>query len=138
MVKQTNSLAYLLCRTTISFIWLYHGLIPKLLWPHKDEIAMNMTLGLSYDEALAVAQVGGLLEIGMAIILLFFWQKKWPLVATAAAMVGLLIFVTIATPQLLTGAFNPVTTNISVFVLAFTALILHQPTKMTQGSYNKV
>ncbi|MGB0133575.1 DoxX-like family protein [Dokdonella sp.] len=106
-------------------MWLYHGVVPKLLGPHEDELAMTMAAGLSHANAVHVANVTGVLEILMAIAVLVFWRQRWPLLTTALAMVGLLLAVVVMQPVLLSGAFNPVTTNLSVLALSVVALQLY-------------
>ncbi|WP_229815755.1 DoxX-like family protein [Bacterioplanes sanyensis] len=116
--------SYAICRVTLAFIWFYHGLVPKLLSQHKDELAMNMALGMSHAEAVNAAQLAGIAEIVMALCMLVFWRQRWPLWLTLAAMPVLLTFVLLVQPQLALGAFNPVTTNIAVMALAWLTLQL--------------
>lgn len=118
----STSLVYVVCRGTIAFVWFYHGLVPKLLYLHQDELAMNMAIGLSYAGAVQLATIGGALEIVMALAVLVFWRQRWPLLLTASAMVGLLAFVVLFQPELLGAAFNPVTTNIAVLALSIVGL----------------
>lgn len=118
-------LSYTVCRVTIAFVWLYQGLAPKLLHLHEDELAMSMAAGFSHSEAVNVAAVGGVLEVGMAGVVLIFWRHRWPLLLTATAMLGLLCFVTLVQPVLLVAAFNPITTNIAVLALSMVGLQLH-------------
>lgn len=103
------------------FVWLYHGLVPKLLWPHADEMAMNMAAGFNSDQAIKLAYIGGTAEILFSFMLLVFWRRRWPLVASAISMVLLLVFVITYHPALTVAAFNPVTTNVCVFVLSVLA-----------------
>ncbi|MDS1310093.1 DoxX-like family protein [Marinobacter xiaoshiensis] len=117
-------LSYAVCRGTIAFIWFYQGLIPKLLYPHEDELAMNMAVGFSRSEAVQLATVAGVLEIAMAVAILIFWRHRWPLLLTLASMVCLLAFVVLVQPLLLGNAFNPVTTNVAVAALSITSLHL--------------
>ena len=116
-----NKINYTIARMTLVFVWCYHGLVPKLLGPDADEIAMNLAAGFSSDQAIKVAYLGGLLEILFGLVLLVFWRYRWPLVLSAFFMVVLLGFVMLFQPTLTTAAFNPVTTNISVFVLSILA-----------------
>lgn len=120
----STGLSYAICRGTIAFVWFYHGLIPKLLYLHEDELAMNMATGLSQAGAAQLATVAGVLEIVMGVVVLIFWRQRWPLLLTASAMVGLLGFVCLAQPELLVAAFNPVTTNLAVLALAIVGLQL--------------
>ncbi|MCW8128384.1 DoxX-like family protein [Microbulbifer halophilus] len=115
-------LSYAVCRGTIAFIWFYHGLVPKLLYLHEDELAMSMATGLSRAVAEQLAIIGGALEIGMSVVLLLFWRQRWPLLLTAVVMFGLLAFVAMFQPVLLGAAFNPVTTNIAVMALSVVGL----------------
>lgn len=126
--------SYAVCRCAIAFVWLYHGLVPKLLHLHEDELAMSMALGLSRSGAERISVIGGIAEIGMSVMVLLFWRQRWPLVLTAAAMCGLLAFVFIFQPALLGAAFNPVTTNISVIALAVVGLHLEHLVKISPAS----
>lgn len=118
------ALSYAICRGTIAFVWFYHGLIPKLLYLHEDELAMNMATGLAHADAVQLATVAGVLEILMAVVVILFWRQRWPLLLTASAMVGLLAFVSLAQPELLVAAFNPVTSNLAVLALSIVGLQL--------------
>ncbi|MDP7236482.1 MAG: hypothetical protein QGI34_07095 [Candidatus Latescibacteria bacterium] len=35
-----NSRIYALCRCMVAFVWIYHGLAPKLIFQHEDEATM--------------------------------------------------------------------------------------------------
>jgi hypothetical protein len=112
---------YAICRVSIAFVWLYHGLVPKLLGPHEDELAMNMTLGLSQADAVRLAYFSGVIELAIGAGILLLWRQRWPLTFAALAMIGLLLFSIVALPSLSLGAFNPVTTNSSVLALTIVA-----------------
>nr|WP_252738048.1 DoxX-like family protein [Marinobacter salexigens] len=126
-------LSYAVCRGTIAFIWFYQGLIPKLLYPHDDELAMNMAIGFSRSEAVQLATIAGVLEIAMGVAILIFWRQRWPILLTLVAMVGLLAFVVLVQPTLLGGAFNPVTTNVAVAALSIASLHLLQVIEKNRG-----
>lgn len=118
--------SYAVCRGTIAFIWFYHGLIPKLLYPHEDELAISMAAGASPAGALQLATIGGAFEIAMSVVVLIFWRQRWPMVLTLIAMIGLLVLVALVYPMLLGAAFNPVSTNVAVGALAIVGLhLLH-------------
>mgnify|MGYP006179165487 CR=1 FL=1 len=118
---ESNKFNYAIARITVAFVWLYHGLVPKLLGPDADEMAMNMAAGFNNDQATKIAYLGGAGEILFGLVLLVFWKHRWPLVVSAFSMVALLVFVIAFQPNLTTAAFNPVTTNISVFALSILA-----------------
>jgi hypothetical protein len=60
----------------------------------------------------------GLGEVAFAGVLLAAWRTRWPLLATAALMVGAVASVAYSSPGMLRAAFNPVTLNLSVAALA--------------------
>ncbi|MGH8692761.1 MAG: DoxX-like family protein [Burkholderiales bacterium] len=115
-----------LCRGTVAFVWLYQGLVPKLLGPSADELAMAMAVFNAPEIAMKMSRLAGVFEIAFSVCVVLFWRRAWPLWMTLMAMLGLLAFVAIFMPQLLTGAFNPVTTNLSVAALAAVALQLQR------------
>lgn len=117
---------YPMARITVAFVWFYHGLVPKLLGPHRDELAMNMALGLNHSQAVQMAYAGGIAELLFAAVLLLFWQHRWPLLVSALSMVLLLVYVCLMQPVLIGAAFNPVTTNMAVLVLSVIAYRLHE------------
>lgn len=121
-----NQIALLICRSTIAFIWLYQGLVPKLLGPHADELAMDLALGVSIQSAHTVAYVAGVCEIAIGLCVLVLRRQEWPLWLTLVMMPGLLAYAAWAVPGLLVAAFNPVIINLAMAALAAVALILQR------------
>jgi len=105
----------------VAFVFFYHGLVPKILYPSETELRMIEAHGLGMD-ALWVARFGGVIEIAVAICVLLFPKQGWPLFVCALILVGLIVDVAIFSTDLLTEAFNPVTLNLSVLALVIVAL----------------
>jgi hypothetical protein len=125
MPARTDATAIAICRATLAFIWIYQGVVPKLLGPHEDELAMDLALGFTPEAARIVAYLAGAGEVAMGIIV--WWVRRpWPLWLTLAAMIGLLGYAALATPQFLLGAFNPVTINAAMAALALVSLLLER------------
>lgn len=122
MINVSN---YTICRASVAFVWVYHGLVPKLLGPHVDEIAMNRAIGFSESAAIQLSMAAGVGELLFGVFIIAFWRARWPLLLTALAMVVLLLFSLLTYSQLAMAAFNPVTTNLAVFVLSIVAYRLH-------------
>ncbi len=118
--------ALLLCRAAVAFVWFYHGLVPKLLGPAPDELLMDRAFGLTGNAAVHLAYAAGTCEIIFAVVVLRVRHREWPLWLTIAAMVGLLMFAAWSAPSLLSGAFNPVSTNVCVAALSGVALLLQR------------
>ena len=108
------ALIHATARLGIAFIWLWQGLVPKLLFAHADEQTMLAAAGLPVTFLPAL----GVLELAFAIVTLTFWRWKPFFVFNIAAMIGALIAVSLRSPSYLVAAFNPVTLNIGMIALS--------------------
>ena len=118
--------ALAICRAAIALVWIYQGLVPKLLGPDKDELAMSMALGVSREMANFLSYSAGLGELALGAAVLLLRRREWPLWLTLASMPLLLVYTAWAMPSLLTAAFNPVSANLAVGALAAVALMLQK------------
>lgn len=116
-----NSIVHALARMTLAFIWIYHGLIPKLIIMHPDELLPLTNSGLSEPLAALGVAFAGLAEIAFGLALLVFWNCRPLLLASIPLMLIALFGVGITAPELLTAAFNPVTLNLAVITLSLIA-----------------
>jgi uncharacterized membrane protein YphA (DoxX/SURF4 family) len=121
--SRDRALIYCLTRFTLALIWLYHGLIPKLIYRSPDEFTMLRSAGVQASSALALVSVAGWLEIGFALVLVIFWKARWPLCVTIAAMFAATLAVGISSPASFHAAFDPLTFNLAVAVLAACGLL---------------
>ena len=109
---------YFLSRLSISMIFFYHGLVPKILFGNAQEIMMNDAFMPFVAEKVAL-YASGVLEILYAILLLVFFRNKWLVVPAMVFPVVATVAIFFALPALFENAFNPFSTNLSVLVLAF-------------------
>jgi hypothetical protein len=112
-----------ICRYSIAFVWIYQGLVPKLLGVHPDELQMGLALGLSASQAQLLAYVGGVMEVLLGVVVLVFYQYRLPYIATIGGLVGLWLLTVIFAPQFVVAAFNSTTVNAAVCALAGVALV---------------
>ena len=118
-----QSMIHLAARLTLALVYFYHGLVPKLIFHHPDELAMLRTAGLSDSAARTWCNIFGWLEILFSLIVILAWRARWPLWLTIIAMPAAVLGVALKLPGLLTAPFNPATLNLSVFALAAIALL---------------
>ena len=104
-------------------IWMYQGLVPKLLGPHADELALSAAFGLAPEWQRPASFVAGMVELGMALCILLWRRQRWPHLGSALASVALLVFVIVCAPRYLGAAFNPVAMNLGLLVLSLIASI---------------
>lgn len=106
-------------RIAIAVVFVYHGLVPKLLARHPDELAMMSEGGVPDHLVVQALTLLGVAEIGWGLLLLALWRSRWPLMVTMVAMPLTLVGVAIQSPRYLVAAFNPVTLNLGVAALAW-------------------
>lgn len=112
------SITHSIARLSLALVWIYHGLVPKLLVRDPTELAMIQDMGISPDQSVQFAVVAGLLEAAFGLLLLFFWRSRWPLALTIGLMVFALLSVSWYSPHMLTTAFNVVTLNLLTIALS--------------------
>jgi hypothetical protein len=101
-------------RTGIAFIWLWQGLVPKLLHRDADERAMMAAAGLPAE----LIPVIGLIEIMFALAGLWLWRWRPYFALNIVAMIVAASAVAIRSPAYITAAFNPITLNAGVVFLS--------------------
>ncbi|MGQ7957487.1 DoxX-like family protein [Pseudomonas sp. SP16.1] len=119
-----------LARLALALVFLWHGLVPKMLWLSPDELAMIGAHGLP-DHALfapeLIARVGGMAEALLGLALLVVRDQRWPLALAGAALLLLLLDVALLSPHLLIQAFNPLSTNLAALTLCAVAWLAEAP-----------
>jgi uncharacterized membrane protein YphA (DoxX/SURF4 family) len=111
-------------RVGLALIFAYHGLVPKLLGPHADEIAMLRDAGVAARNTWTVLALLGVAELLLALCLLIFWRRRWPALLCLGLIVLATIGVAVNSPRYLGAAFNPVSLNLAVACLAVIDLMV--------------
>lgn len=101
-------------RLSIALIWLWQGLLPKLVFNNGDERAMMAASHLPTS----LVPLVGLVEIAIAVVAITSWRRRSFFLFNIAAMVVALANVIIQSPSYLVGAFNPVTLNLAMIALS--------------------
>lgn len=126
----------LICRVCLAFVFIYQGLVPKILWISPVERALAEAHHLSADW---VSPLAGVFEILLGLSLLYFKYSLSPVFVVMIAMLVLLLDVLIMMPGLLIEAFNPLTINLCCSVLALIIVITHQaPLGMNNNRINLI
>jgi hypothetical protein len=113
-----------IARGAAAACWIYQGLVPKLLGPHADELAMVAALGVPAAQATTLSMAAGVAEIALGLAMLVRPRAAWPHRLALAGVAGLLGFVALRAPHFLAGAFNPVAMNLALGALSAVALAL--------------
>ena len=109
-------------RWTVAFVFLYHGLVPKLLLVHPSEVDLvSATPTMGLDPALLV-RLAGVAEVALALMIVIFWQRAWPLHLAALALAFLMAATLVFVPAISVAAFNPVSLTVTTLALTWVGL----------------
>jgi len=122
-VSFRQSIIYALSRFTLAFVWMYHGLVPKILFHHADEVALLRAGGIAAEQISVAINIIGAVEILFGLLILLLWNQRWLLWLTTGLMILTLGVVTFTAPAYLSAAFNPVSLNFLMIAMALTGLI---------------
>lgn len=112
----------LISRILLGFLFIYHGLVPKILWLSTAEIHLVDISGIGIS-ANYISPLAGILEIVLGCAIIFLRKLDVVIYAAAGALLGLLMYVAVMSPGYLIEAFNPVTTNILGLGLCYFILL---------------
>ncbi len=124
LLGMAQNSVHIIARLGLAFVFAWHGVVPKLLTHHADEIAMLRDLGVSTERVNLVLNAFGIAEVAFAFFLLLFWRRQWPLYACIATMCFATIAIVMSSPRFVSAAFNPVSLNTAVTCLAAVDLLV--------------
>lgn len=120
-MKNTTQLLYQihgLARSVIAFVFLYQGIVPKILFAVSPEY-----LNLANDSFLLnhswLTYLGGLFEIGIAAWLIIEFTNRKPLLASLGVLVFSLLTTLIFSRHDFATTFNIITITAALFALIF-------------------
>jgi len=117
-VSMSLAIVQTFSRTTIGLVWLWHGLVPKLLFHDWNERVMLAQAGLPPG----VLPWVGCGEIVFGLLMLAGSRWPWLFTVNLVLMIAALVGVAVRSPEYLTAAFNPVTVNACMVALSVIGL----------------
>jgi len=118
------SLIHALARLTLAFVWLYHGLVPKIIFSNLDEIRMLIDAGASSTAAPVALQIVGWSEVSLGVLMLVAWRARRLFFVNIGLLLLALFGVGLNSPGYLAAAFNPVTLNGLMIALSVIGLLV--------------
>jgi uncharacterized protein YjeT (DUF2065 family) len=115
------SLVHATGRLALAIVFLYEGLVPKLIYRHSSELIMLSDAGLHPEAAGRMLTAVGLFEVALGAVLLTAWRAQWLFALILLLMPVALVAVSVVSPSVLAAAFNPVALNVAVAALAIVA-----------------
>ena len=119
----TNIKVFKFINLILSLLWIYQGLVPKLLFINSDEIFVWQWVGLSLENAKLAGHASGIAEIIFGLLFLFS-SHKYIHYLSILGLLGLLVLIGVLIPSTLILPYNPIVMNISMISLSIVYLIL--------------
>ena len=114
-----QTLIHVVARAGLAGVWIYQGLVPKLLAPERGELAIVRATGLFHGHEKTALLLLGLAEIALGLLMLARPAARWPFAATLLVLPGLAAGALLAAPSSYLLPFNP-----AGLILAMGALAL--------------
>ncbi|WP_419873552.1 DoxX-like family protein [Candidatus Pristimantibacillus sp. PTI5] len=116
-----RALIHYLSVILIMLLWLYEGLVPKLLFPEAGELYLMRKLSWFEGSELRLIQLIGILEMGLGGITVVWHRKKGIYIVQAMLLFLLTAPIVLFAPELLAAPFNPITLALPMFGLCLAA-----------------
>ncbi|MVN77905.1 hypothetical protein GO988_16360 [Hymenobacter sp. HMF4947] len=125
-VSRRLALADWLTRATLGAVWVYQGVVPKLLFPDTGELAILQGAGFSASAAHWVAAGVGVGEILFGLLFFLLPARRLRLVywLNMLGLLGLGAGALFSQPAVFVAPFNPLTLNAALMALAAVGLLL--------------
>ena len=130
---QRLSAVHAVARVTTAIVFLWHGLVPKLLYRHPDELELLRDSGLSASTAARMVMIVGVAEVVFGLALLAAWRVRALLLLAAGAMLAITPGILVGSPRFIPAAFTPVTLNLCVAALGIIGWIAAPRTSQQPG-----
>jgi len=120
-------LRYWIVSIVLCFLWVYQGLVPKLLFANTGELELISQIGLFRGYEPFVLAIAGVLEILFGLSFLFIRKRNKLLHdINIFLLIGLLLS-GMAFPSVFLAPFNPITLNGAMIALSATQLLENEP-----------
>lgn len=112
--------ARVICRLALGIVWLYEGLVPKLLFIRPDQIDLVRRSGLYFGTPEFFLQLLGVAQVVCALWLLAGFAERLAVFIATTGMVILIVLVARANPAMLTDPYGALIKDLCLIACAFT------------------
>jgi uncharacterized membrane protein YphA (DoxX/SURF4 family) len=110
----------IICRLALGFVWLYEGLVPKLLFVRQDQIDLVQRSGLFIGTPEFFLQLLGVGQVVCGLWLLAGFAERLAVFIATTGMVILIVLVARANPAMLTDPYGALIKDLCLVACAFT------------------
>lgn len=111
-------------RIALGIVWLYEGLVPKILFVRADELDLVQRSGIWWSSPLLTIQIMGLLQILVGLWLLIGWRERMSVTTATLWMGGLIGLVAAGNPGMLTDPYGALIKDVCLIACAVVVWLL--------------
>lgn len=109
----------IVCRVALGVVWLYEGLVPKLLFVRQDQIDLVERSGLFFGTPEFFLQLLGVGQVVCGLWLLAGFAERLAVFIATTSMVILIVLVARANPAMLTDPYGALIKDLCLIACAF-------------------
>ncbi|MES5894771.1 MULTISPECIES: DoxX-like family protein [Bacillus cereus group] len=118
-----RTMTYWLVCFLFAFVWLYQGIVPKLMFTHSEEVKMLSALIGSNESSIFILKIVGFLEIIWGVMWLLPLQKRKLFILHIILLIVLTLAAGSTNIASFTQPFNPITLNFLLIGLSIVGYI---------------
>jgi uncharacterized membrane protein YphA (DoxX/SURF4 family) len=111
-------------RTALGLVWLYEGIVPKLLFPRGEQTELVRNSGLSFGAPDLTLQIMGVAQALVGVWLLSGIAERVSVAFATAWMCVLIVLVARGIPAMLTDPFGALAKDLCLIACAYTVWVL--------------
>jgi hypothetical protein len=111
-------------RVALGLVWLYEGLVPKILFVRADEIELVRKSGLIWRTPEWTMQILGVAQIFVGLWLIIGWSERVAVATATMAMCALILLVAGGNPAMLTDPYGALVKDLCLVSCAVTVWVL--------------
>jgi len=119
----------IISRITLGLVWLYEGLVPKILFLRGDELDLVRRSGVIWRTPEWTLQVLGIAQIAFGIWLIAGWAERFAVAIATFWMAVLIVLVAASNPAMLTDPYGALIKDLCLIACAITVWMLAPPLK---------
>jgi len=125
-IEKKIRLVSTISRVALGLVWLYEGLVPKILFihSHQEQIMLVQRSGLYWHSAETTLTLLGIAQVLAGLILIIGRAERMAVAVATVAMSVLILLVATGNPAMLTDPFGALAKDVCLVACAATVWIL--------------
>ena len=124
IATSTTDRVRLVSRTALGLVWLYEGIVPKLLFPRAEQTELVRNSSLSFGAPDLTLQIMGVAQALVGVWLLSGISERIAAAVATAWMCVLIVLVARGIPAMLTDPFGALAKDLCLIACAYTVWVL--------------